>query len=84
MAIYVDDAAVMLKGKPRFHLTADSWDELHSFTSSIGVARCWFHAHKKHPHYDVTAIERDTALAAGAHAVDSRTIVRIARKLVGK
>lgn len=82
MAVYVDNAAVMFKGKPRYHLTADSLAELHAFTAMVGVARCWFHAHARHPHYDVTAEQRTAALTAGAHAVNSRELVRIARKLV--
>lgn len=83
MAAYVDDAAIAFRGKPRFHLTADSVDELHTFAAAVGIARCWFHRGARHPHYDVTADERLAAIAAGAHAVDARTLVRVARRLAG-
>lgn len=79
MAIYVDDAAVVWKGKKRFHLGATSVDELHRFADSIGINRCWFHAGARHPHYDVTESQRAAALLAGAQAVTSRELVRIYR-----
>lgn len=37
MAVYVDDAAIVWKGKPRFHLSADSVDELHGFAQAVGI-----------------------------------------------
>lgn len=81
MTVYVDRASVMFKGKPRHHLTADTLDELHAFTAQVGIHRCWFHRHPRHPHYDVTDPQRDAALAAGALAVDSRELLSRARLL---
>jgi hypothetical protein len=81
MAVYVDDAAIILRGTPRFHMTADSLDELHSFAQEQGIAKSSFHRGARHPHYDVTDVQRDKVLAAGAHAVRPRDIVRLANKL---
>lgn len=81
MTVYVDQAKVMFKGKPRHHLTADTLDELHAFTAQVGIHRCWFHRHPRHPHYDVTDPQRAAAIAAGALAVDSRELLARARLL---
>lgn len=80
MAVYVDAAAVPYKGRPRHHLTADSLDELHQFTASIGIKRCWYHP-STHPHYDITDEQRADALAAGATPVSARMLVAAARLL---
>lgn len=74
--VFVDDAAVAYKGKARYHLGADSLQELHEFCAAQGIARCWFHRGARHPHYDVTAEQREGALQAGALAVSSRDFVR--------
>ncbi len=74
--VFVDDAAVPYKGKPRFHLGADSVEELHRFCASVGINACWFHRGARHPHYDVTHDQREAALQAGAQAVSSREFVR--------
>lgn len=81
MTAYVDDAQVMWRGKYRYHLVADSLDELHQFCKDIGVKRCWYHAHRRHPHYDITGPQRDAAIAAGAVPVDGAELVRLARQL---
>jgi hypothetical protein len=80
--IYVDDAAMLYKGKLRYHMTADSLSELHDFAAQIGVKRCWYHKPKVHPHYDVTREQREDAIQHGATIVDSRTILQVARGLV--
>lgn len=81
MGVYVDDAGILWRGKPRHHMAADSLDELHAFARSIGVARCWHHASPRHPHYDVTDGQREAALAAGAVAVTPRVLATIAGRL---
>jgi hypothetical protein len=78
---YVDDAAILYKSKLRFHLTADSLDELHLFASRCGINRCWYHRGTRHPHYDVTSEQRDAALANGALAVTSRELLSRAKLL---
>lgn len=82
MTVYVDQAGVMFKSKPRHHLTADTLAELHAFTESVAIHRCWFHRHPRHPHYDITDVQRLAALAAGARPVSSRELLRRAQGLV--
>lgn len=79
MTVYVDDAAIVWRGKPRFHLCADSPQELHQFAAAIGVRPCWFHRGARFAHYDITAEQRQEALAAGAVALESRELVRLLR-----
>jgi len=79
MSAYVDDAAILYRGKLRYHLTADTVAELHGFAAAIGVRECWFHRGSRHPHYDVTGPQRVAAVDAGAHAVDPRTVLRVAK-----
>jgi len=81
MSAYVDDAAIMWKGKARFHMTADSLSELHTFAQSIGVKRCWFHRGSRYPHYDITEPQRQAALTAGAAAVSQQEMVQLAKRL---
>ena len=81
MAVYVDQAAILYKGKPRHHMTADSIEELHSFADRADINRCWYHRGARHPHYDITDEQRHTALQAGAVAVSSRELMIVARRL---
>ena len=75
MTVYVDDAAIHWRGKDRFHLTADSKDELHDFCRRVGINRCWFHNVPRRWHYDVTGPQRLAAIEAGAVAVTDRQMV---------
>ncbi|KWT95518.1 MULTISPECIES: DUF4031 domain-containing protein [unclassified Variovorax] len=84
MTAYVDDAAILFKGKPRFHLTADSLEELHLFASECGINRCWYHRGTRHPHYDVTAEQRQVATSRGAVAVTSRELLKRAKLLASQ
>lgn len=74
MAVYVDDAAIMFRSKPRFHLAADSLQELHDFCKKVGINRCWFHNAKGHPHYDITSEQREASISAGAVPLTSREL----------
>lgn len=74
MTVFVDDAAIMYRSKPRFHLVADSLEELHAFCAKVGINRCWFHNVAGHPHYDVTGPQREAAIAAGAEALTMREL----------
>lgn len=78
--VYVDDADVSKYGRGWFHLTADNLGELHAFASRIGLPALAFHRGARHPHYDITAHQRLTALRSGARPVSPREIVRITRK----
>lgn len=79
--VYVDDANVLKYGRGWFHLTADGLDELHAFAAGIRVPVRAFHRGARHPHYDITAHQRLTALRRGAQPVCSRELVRVARQL---
>ena len=81
MAVYVDEAAILYKGKPRHHLTADTLSELHAFAQSVGIKRCWYHSSSRYPHYDITDPQRAAAIAAGAQAVDTRVVLAVAKQL---
>lgn len=81
MAVYVDDAGIVWRGKKRYHLTADSLAELHAFTARIRVNRCWLHPGSRYPHYDIKGAQRADALGAGAKAVTSKELVVVAKKL---
>ncbi|MBI1349638.1 MAG: DUF4031 domain-containing protein [Actinomycetales bacterium] len=76
MAILVDDAVWPWRGRVWAHLVSDtSVDELHAFASRLGIPRRAFQG----DHYDVTDELRECAIAEGARAVDSRTVVRALR-----
>jgi len=79
--VYVDDAAIMHRGKRRFHMTADSVQELHDFCAQVGIKRCWWHSGSKYPHYDITGPQREAVLLAGGTAVTCREFVVLAKKL---
>lgn len=57
------------------HLFTDQVDlaELHTMAARIGCRREWFHNKPGAPHYDLTAMRRQSAIGAGAVAVDNRT-----------
>lgn len=76
MAILVDDAVWPWRGRVWAHLVSDtSVDELHAFAARLGIPRRAFQG----DHYDVTDELRECAIAEGARAVDSRTVVRALR-----
>lgn len=79
--VYVDDAGILWRGKKRYHMTADTIEELHAAAAAAGIKPCWYHRGAAHPHYDVTAEQRGAAVAQGAREVSQRELVRIAVKL---
>lgn len=80
--LYVDNAEIQKYGLSWFHLTADSLEELHAFAARIALPARAFHRGARHPHYDITAAQRQRALGRGAQPVRERDIVRIARQVV--
>lgn len=80
--VYIDDAEVQKHGYAWFHLMADSIQELHEFAAGIGLPARAFHRGARHPHYDVTAGQRQRALRHGAVAVSARDAVYIGRRVV--
>lgn len=79
--VYVDDSEVRKHGYSWFHLMADSVQELHEFAVSIGLPARAFHRGARHPHYDVTAGQRQRALICGAVAISARDAVVIGRRV---
>jgi hypothetical protein len=73
---------------PWFVLTASTDDELHAFAASLGLSRAMFQpgtpagSHQKSvaAHYDVTAGERDRAVALGAQPITPREADRMERQ----
>lgn len=73
MAILVDSAVWPWGGRMWAHLISDnSLEELHAFAARLNLPERAFGG----DHYDITDELRDCAIAEGAIAVDSRTIVR--------
>ncbi|NLA68261.1 MAG: DUF4031 domain-containing protein [Gammaproteobacteria bacterium] len=66
MAVYVDDAVTLWRGRRWAHLMADTLDELHAFAASLGMPRHAFQDRTSGAHYDVTAELRERAIALGA------------------
>lgn len=79
--VYVDNAEVQKHGYAWFHLMADSIQELHGFAAGIGLPARAFHRGARHPHYDVTAGQRQRALRRGAVAISARDAVQIGRSV---
>ncbi|WP_024889085.1 DUF4031 domain-containing protein [Luteimonas huabeiensis] len=69
MAVYVDDAVVLWRGRRWAHLMADTLDELHAFAARLGIPRHAFQNKTSGAHYDVPADMRERALALGAVAI---------------
>ena len=76
MTILVDSAVWPWRGRMWAHLISDkSLEELHAFAARLNLPERAFGG----DHYDITDELRDCAIAEGAIAVDSRTIVRSLR-----
>jgi Protein of unknown function (DUF4031) len=73
VAVLIDQPLWWWRGRRWCHLVSDeSLDELHAFAASAGIPRRGFQG----DHYDVPEEHRDRVVAAGAHEVDSRELVR--------
>jgi hypothetical protein len=83
MSVYVDDAIWKWVGKRWCHLLADDIDELHCFAARLGVHRLVYQGPPKTsaPHYDITAYERQRALALGAVPCTREEIVAVFRRV---
>src|SRR5690606_39951152 len=66
MAVYVDDAVTLWRGRRWAHLMADTLEELHAFAAALGMPRHAFQDRTSGAHYDVTAQLRERAIALGA------------------
>lgn len=82
MAIYVDDAMILWRGKRWCHLVCDGpLADLHAFAERIGLRREWFQNKPLHPHYDVTEPMRERAIANGAIATPWREMAPILARI---
>ena len=73
MTVYIDPPIWPGHGLLWSHLVSDtSYAELHEFAARLGIPRRAF----ERDHYDVMAERYAGAVAAGAHPVSSREIVR--------
>lgn len=82
MAVYVDEAIWVWKGRRWCHLMADSEAELHRFAYGLGLQLSSYQGPPKTraPHYDITGFERDRAIRLGAVPVGRREIVQLFRE----
>jgi hypothetical protein len=83
VAVYVDDALWRWVGKRWCHMLADEEAELHRFAARLGIHRLIYQGPPKTtaPHYDLTAYERQRALALGAVACSREEIVQVFRRV---
>ncbi len=83
MAVYIDDLAVLLRGRRMCHMAADSLEELHAMAEKVGIGREWFHdgdtpINKRlrlHSHYDVNLRESKLVIEQGAIVVQAADMV---------
>lgn len=86
MAVYVDRLAPCVPSKKwrwsrSAHLIADTLSELHEFAARIGLRREWFQP-RSSPHYDLTEVRYQKALALGAiFEEDKRKFIAVCHKL---
>lgn len=87
MAIYVDELrdyrGLIGRGLPGewCHMVTDGGlEELHEFAALLGIQRCRFQDHPRHPHYDLLPASRALAVALGAVEVTTREMARIVRQ----
>jgi Protein of unknown function (DUF4031) len=81
--VYVDAAIWQWQGLKWAHLLAEDTDELHRFAARLGIHRASYQGPPRTavPHYDVTAYERQRAIALGAIACSRDEIVAIVRRM---
>jgi hypothetical protein len=75
--IYLHDSVHLmadLGADARGLISSADTEELHEFARRIGLQRGWFQAEPRHPHYDVWASRRVTAIACGAVEVHFRLL----------
>src|SRR5258708_37269538 len=81
--VYVDPAIWPWQGLKWAHLLADDTDALHRFAARLGIYRTSYQGPPRTPvpHYDITAYERQRAIALGAIACSRDEIVAIVRRM---
>lgn len=53
-----------------------SVENLHEMARDLGIKRCWFHSHPRHPHYDIPK-RRVEEISSKCTVVTGRQILRI-------
>ena len=84
MAVYVDDAVTLWRGRRWAHLMADTLDELHAFADQLGLPRRAFQDKTSGAHYDVTAELRERAIALGAVPVSRHVDRDLVRRVIAR
>lgn len=69
MAVYVDDAVTLWRGRRWAHLMADTLDELHAMAARLGLPPRAFQDRPSGAHYDLDAALREQAVRLGAVAI---------------
>ena len=84
MAVYVDDAVTLWRGRRWAHLMADTLDELHAFADRLGLPRRAFQDKTSGAHYDVTAQLRERAIALGAVVISRHADRDLVRRVIAR
>lgn len=53
---------------------------LHAMAAALGIKRCWFHADRRHPHYDIPKT-RISEIKARVNVISGRDILAITKTL---
>ena len=86
MAVYVDDAVTLSRGRRWAHLMADTLAELHAMAAKLDIPLRAFQNRTSGAHYDVTTELRLRAIELGAVPISRhhdrelvRAVIRTAR-----
>jgi glycogen synthase len=85
--VYVDEAVFPFRGALMAHMFSRDLAALHGIAEQLGVRR-WFQdpttMKVSFPHYDITAAQREKALALGAVAVNKYQMLAMVRHITGR
>jgi hypothetical protein len=84
MAVYVDNAVTLWRGRRWAHLMADTLDELHAMAGDLGLPRRAFQDKTSGAHYDVDEPLRERALALGAIPISRHVDRAIVRRVIAR
>jgi hypothetical protein len=82
MAVYVDDAVTLWRGRRWAHLMADTLQELHAMAARLGIPRHAFQDKTSGAHYDVPTALRDDAIMLGAIAISRHRDRELLRSVI--
>ena len=84
MAVYVDNAVTLWRGRRWAHLMADTLGELHAMAEALGLPRRAFQDKTSGAHYDVDADLRERALALGAIAISRHVDRELVHRVIAR